>query len=199
MAARRSSRRRGRSQTPGWVWMCFGLAVGLSIAAAIHLKHQDASLPTAGLRQPAPAAPADSRADPARSAPARASQPAAPTEPRRESRFDFYELLPQFEVVLPETETPVRRPGAPGQAAAVEAPGSYILQAGSFRRHEDADRMRANLALRGIESSIQRVQVDTDTFHRVRIGPIDDLQRLEQVRGQLREARIDTLLIRLPD
>jgi len=198
MAARRSSRRRGRSQTPGWVWMCFGLAVGLSIAAAIHLKHRDA-LPTAALRQPAPAAPAQGRTDAGRTAPTRASQPAPPAEPRRENRFDFYELLPQFEVVLPETETPVRRPGTPGQAATVESPGSYVLQAGSFRRHEDADRMRATLALRGIESSIQRVQVDADTFHRVRIGPIDDLQRLEQVRGQLREARIDTLLIRLPD
>ena len=175
--------------------MLFGLAIGLSIAAAIHLSHRDAASRPVQATQPVSPPPGTT----AERAPARppASRPA---EPRPESRFDFYELLPQFEVVLPGTETPVRRDGsAEPRPAPVDAPGNYVLQAGSFRRHEDADRMRATLALRGIESSIQRVQIDQDTFHRVRIGPISDLQRLEQVRRELREARIEALLIRLPD
>lgn len=192
--ARRRSTRRNRAGTPGWVWMLVGLAVGLSIAMAIHLKHRgDATQPPqareatpAATSQPAPAARSTER--PAAAAPA--------SEP--ESRFDFYELLPQFEVVLPERETPVRR-SSQAPEAVVDAPGSYVLQAGSFRRYEDADRMRANLALRGIESNIQRVQIDQDTFHRVRIGPIEDLTRLELTRGQLRDASIDVLLIRVPD
>jgi cell division protein FtsN len=175
--------------------MLFGLAIGLSIAAAIHFNHRDAAGGRAQVAQPASAPPAESTDRP----PAQAGR-ARPAEPRPESRFDFYELLPQFEVVLPGNETPVRRDGsAEPRPAPVEAPGSYVLQAGSFRRHEDADRMRATLALRGIESSIQRVQIDQDTFHRVRIGPIRDLQRLEQVRGELRDAQIEALLIRLPD
>ena len=194
MARRRRTARRGGG-TPGWVWMLFGLTVGLSIAAAIHLRHtgeRAASAPTRVAPAPAPAAP------PVADTPPPARSPAPPAEPR--SRFDFYELLPQFEVVLPETETPVRRDGgAQPSPAPVEAPGSYVLQAGSFRRQEDADRMRATLALRGIESSIQRVQIDQDTFHRVRIGPIADLGELNRVRDQLREARIDVLLIRVPD
>lgn len=193
MARRRSARRRSRTGTPGWLWMLAGLAVGLSIAMAIHLKHRSPETPPAQAREAAPArAQAGSQAQTAgrRPAPANESQP--------ESRFDFYELLPQFEVVLPETETPVRRESQ-APPTAIEAPGSYVLQAGSFRRYEDADRMRANLALRGIESTVQRVQIDQDTFHRVRIGPIDDLARLDLIRGQLRDASIDVLLIRVPD
>lgn len=191
---RRSPRRRGGG-TAGWAWMLFGLTVGLSIAAAIHLRHTSDRAEPVATR--APPVTADDTA-PASAPPAAARRTAPEPEPR--SRFDFYELLPQFEVVLPETETPVRRDGsAQPRPAPVEAPGSYVLQAGSFRRQEDADRMRATLALRGIESSIQRVQIDQDTFHRVRIGPIGDLAELNRVREQLRDARIEVLLIRVPD
>ena len=190
--ARRRNTRRSRNATPGWVWMFVGLAVGLSIAMAIHLKHRGHEPQPAQVRE---AAPARAQTSPAGTT---GRRPAPVSEPQPESRFDFYELLPQFEVVLPETETPVRR-DRQAPPAAIDAPGSYVLQAGSFRRYEDADRMRANLALRGIESSIQRVQIDQDTFHRVRIGPIDDLARLDLIRAQLRDASIDVLLIRVPD
>ncbi len=176
--------------------MLFGLTVGLSIAAAIHLRHTNERGPPVAART-APVAPPET-------APAITESPAVvrqvPPAPEARSRFEFYELLPQFEVVLPETETPVRRDGsAEPRPAPVEAPGSYVLQAGSFRRQEDADRMRATLALRGIESSIQRVQIDQDTFHRVRIGPIGELAELNRIREQLRDARIEVLLIRVPD
>jgi len=192
--ARRRNSRRSRAATPGWVWMLVGLAVGLSIAVAIHLKHRSHDAQSSQARVTAPADATQAGPSPA----AAGRRPAPVSEPQPESRFDFYELLPQFEVVLPERETPVRR-GSQAPPAVIDAPGSYVLQAGSFRRYEDADRMRANLALRGIESNIQRVQIDQDTFHRVRIGPIDDLARLELIRGQLRDASIDVLLIRVPD
>jgi cell division protein FtsN len=50
-----------------------------------------------------------------------------------------------------------------------------------------------------IESTIQRVTIDDKTYHRVRIGPIDDLEQLNVVRTRLREADIDVLRIRLGD
>ena len=82
---------------------------------------------------------------------------------------------------------------------AVVEPGVYVLQAGSFSAYEDADRRRATLALQGIESKIQRVTIDDRTYHRVRIGPIDDLDELNLLRSRLREAQIDVLRIRLGD
>ena len=74
-----------------------------------------------------------------------------------------------------------------------------MLQAGSFSAYSDADRRRAQLALQGIESTIQRVTIDDKTYHRVRIGPIDDLDKLNLLRSRLRAAQIDVLRIRLGD
>ena len=77
--------------------------------------------------------------------------------------------------------------------------GAYVLQAGSYRKFEDADRVRAQLALQGIESNVQRVAIDNDTWHRVRIGPISDPAELERVRSRLKEAEVDFLVVRVGD
>jgi cell division protein FtsN len=90
--------------------------------------------------------------------------------------------------------------GKPGSTAPkVDKPGVYVLQAGSYRNFADADRIRARLALQGVESKIQKVTVDNDTWHRVRIGPINKLADLEEIRRKLREAQIDALVIRTGD
>ena len=85
------------------------------------------------------------------------------------------------------------------QPEAVVEPGTYVLQAGSFSTNEDADRRRAELALQGIESNIQRVTVNDREYHRVVIGPTDDLDELSLLRSRLRAAKIDVLRIRLSD
>ena len=59
------------------------------------------------------------------------------------------------------------------------SPGVYVLQAGSYRNQPDAERMRSMLAKQGIEATVQRVQVDADVWHRVRIGPIRDLKHAQ--------------------
>jgi cell division protein FtsN len=105
-------------------------------------------------------------------------------------------MLPNFEVIIPEQETNVSRDT---QKEAVVQPGLYVLQAGSFTDFEDADRRRAQIALQGIESRIQRVTIDDKTYHRVRIGPTDDLDELNRVRNRLKQAKIDVLRIRVGD
>jgi cell division protein FtsN len=75
----------------------------------------------------------------------------------------------------------------------------YVLQVGSFTNFADADRRRAQLALQGIESKIERVTIADKTYHRVRIGPIDDLERLNTLRTRLHKAGMDVLRIRLGD
>lgn len=168
--------------------MLGGLALGLVVALFVYLRE-----PAPG---PAgrPSVAVERTLEPARAA--RSSEAArAEPEPAAESRFDFYEMLPQFEVVIPEYETDVRADTAP---RAVEQPGRYVLQAGSFRTLADADRRQASLALLGVESSIQRVAIEDDVFHRVRIGPVEDLGRLNEIRRRLRDARIETLLMQVP-
>ncbi len=121
---------------------------------------------------------------------------AATSSAARKSRFTFYDMLPNFEVVIPEQEPDVAPDSGP---QAVVAPGIYVLQAGSFSAFADADRRRAELALQGIESTIQRVTIDDRTYHRVRIGPIEDLDELNMMRSRLRAAQIDVIRIRLGD
>lgn len=188
-----SSKRRkqgGEQEYPGWLWMLFGLAIGLSVALAIYVNGRNArtvARPPAEPRSEV-AASATDEAKPAPTAAVRAEPPA--------QRFEFYDMLPNFEVIIPEQEADV---STDTTERAVVQPGTYVLQAGSFTRYADADRRRAQLALQGIESTIQRVTIDNKTYHRVRIGPIADLDRLNVLRTRLRQADIDVLRIRMGD
>jgi cell division protein FtsN len=109
--------------------------------------------------------------------------------------YDFYAGLPKFEVVVPEKEH-----GTHVDAAArIERPGTYFLQAGSYRDVAEAERVQAQLARQGISANVQRVALDADVWYRIRIGPIKDLNQLNRVRQQLQAAEIVTLVIRVED
>ena len=110
--------------------------------------------------------------------------------------YDFYDMLPNFEVVVPEKDREVARE-RDSTPATIERPGVYVLQAGSYRKPEEADRIRAQLNLQGIDANVQRVAVDDDVWHRVRIGPITDLTELNRLRARLRAADLDALVIRV--
>jgi len=193
--ARRNRNSRTKGPAPGWVWMLFGLTLGLVVAAGVYFRVPPRA-PQSGAATSAPAAaPAAVPAPAGDRRQARGAQGARATG-ASEQRFDFYEILPQFEVVVPEVET-AASPTTRSQPV-VQEPGSYVLQAGSFSALGDADRLKARIALLGIESRIQRVTIDDDVFHRVRIGPINDLDRLNRIRRQLRDAQVDTLLMKVP-
>lgn len=182
---------------PGWMWMLFGLGIGLSVAFAIYMKEKQTIEPEQPVaRQPASmAVPMQAEMAPvAEAAPPVESGPEAQNE--EEPRFTFYSMLPSFEVIIPEEEPDVSRDM---EIEGVEQPGTYVLQAGSFRDIADADRRRAELAFLGVESRVQKVSIDDRTFHRVRIGPMSDLDTLNRVRSRLRGADIDVLRIRLGD
>lgn len=167
-----------RDSFSGWAGLAIGLTIGLGVGLAFYWF--DPRTPPAPAAGPAPV--------PASTRESNGEEPA--------ERYDFYEMLPNFEVVVPEREAAVPR-DAPAEPVA--RAGSYVLQVGSYRKFEEADRVRAQLALQGIESKVQRVSVDNDTWHRVRIGPISDLKALNRVRQRLREAEMDVLVIRVGD
>ena len=172
------------------VAMLFGLAVGLSVAVAIYVKDRRPE-PVAETMSSEPASLQSSIDDNGEK-----PEAAKPAEDKEERRFTFYDILPNFEVVTPEDEPDVARDAEP---QAIVEPGVYVLQAGSFSTHGDADRRRAELALHGIESHIQRVKVNDRSYHRVYIGPTDDLDELNLLRSRLRVAKIDVFRIRLSD
>ena len=189
--------RRGGLNLHRWRDLAMGLGAGLLVALVVYVSDHrgapgaagaaDGAGETASTAAPSPrhgaaksagAAPAIDGAD----APAAAS-------------YDFYDGLPKFEVVVPEKEH-----GAHVDAAArVERPGTYFLQAGSYRNDTDAERVQAQLARQGINANVQRVALDADVWFRIRIGPIKDLNQLNRVRQQLQAAEIVSLVIRVED
>jgi len=169
--------------------MFFGLAIGLSVALAIYVNSRQLRRDvTPAVNEPASMqAAAESALD---------DNNEVATEEETEPRFTFYTGLPEFELIIPQKEPEVSSDRGP---QAVVKPGEYILQAGSFSRHADADRRRAQLAMQGIESHIQPVIIGDKSYHRVRIGPTRDLDELNILRARLRRAKIDVLRIRLGD
>jgi cell division protein FtsN len=137
------------------------------------------------------------RPDPHRRATSDPDAASSGTAATQGEKYDFYEMLPNFEVVVPEKDKDVKRDQP--AAAKVDKQGIYVLQAGSYRNEADADRVRAQLSMQGIDAKVQRVAVDADVWHRVRIGPITNLDELNKLRKQLQAADVDALVIRVGD
>ncbi|MEM7612086.1 MAG: SPOR domain-containing protein, partial [Pseudomonadota bacterium] len=170
--------------------MMVGLVAGLGIAAGIWYVTQPRSpLATTTNAASAPATTVDAPAN-----------TVAPIELEATGEgFDFYDMLPAQEVVVRDDFAAQRQPRErqPAPTEPLTEPGAYLIQAGSFGRFEDADRMKAMLAILGMQARIERVEINARALHRVRIGPVSDLTQLERYRRQLREEGIDTMVIRV--
>jgi cell division protein FtsN len=176
-----------RFEIARWREFAVGLAAGLSLSLFVliwqNYREKHPATTTAETPKPEP----------------RAEKPGAADVEEGAKNYDFYDMLPKFEVVVPEKDREVAnaRGGAP---ANIEKPGVYVLQAGSYRQQAEADRIRAQLKMQGIDANVQRVAVDDDVWHRVRIGPITDLAELNRLRARLRAADFDdALVIRVGD
>jgi cell division protein FtsN len=164
-----------------------GFAAGLLVALVVYVsdhRHEPSAADTAAEPMPAPR---------------HASKPIADTTSETATDagndYDFYAGLPKFEVVVPEKEH-----GTHADAAArIDRPGTYFLQAGSYRDMAEAERVQAQLARQSISANVQRVALDNDVWYRIRIGPIKDLNQLNRLRQQLQAAEIVTLVIRVED
>jgi cell division protein FtsN len=172
-----------------WRELAIGALVGAVATAALFGYAHRAPAPAAEKPRPDP-----HRVEAAASDAAEGGAPPGATAAGQ--HYDFYQMLPNFEVVVPEKERDVKR-NLP--AAKIERPGVYVLQAGSYRNQQDAERVAKQLSLQGIPAKVQRVAVDTDVWHRVRIGPIGDLNELNRVRRELQQAEVDAIVIRVGD
>jgi cell division protein FtsN len=185
-SVQRGREKKTAPSTPGWVWALSGFLGGVVCSAAIFVALQEGGV----------APPQQVRAIQPKSAPVAkpATEPAAEAKPK----FDFYTILPQFEVVIPERDVEERpAPTATAKSKTPPSAGSYYLQAGSFRRFQQADAVKAKLALVGMSAGIETVTInDNETWHRVRLGPYHDLVELRRVRSQLEKSAISTILLR---
>jgi len=159
-----------------------GLSLGLFVAFVVYLHEHDAGRPG---QVPKPTGPAPALAGPA---PASAKQGAG------KPHFDFYTILPEREVKVPEWEIGKQRKPMDKDIPAA----SYLLQVGSFQRYQEADRVKAKLALSGIKADIQRVVINgQDVWFRVRIGPFSKLRDLNSTRTRLAQNGMNAMLLRI--
>lgn len=159
-----------KTQIPGWVWLFTGIVTGVFISFLGYL--------------------ADLTPDRAPATKAEIVEADDSSKPNNSTRtkFDFYTLLPEREVIVPDNHD--TQPQAPTQATI------YILQAGSFRSAADADRLRANLILMGLDAKVEAVTNNNDTWHRVQVGPFTDRSQLSKARSSLISNGIETLLLK---
>ena len=194
MAKAKAAARDYKTQTrkprafPGWMGVVCGLAMGLGVAGIVYIKDHRPDAQISKAAKTDRKKPHGNESADAEGADSAAEEPA--------KAYDFYDMLPKFEVVVPEKEKDVRPDIKPVPET---RRGTYVLQAGSYKNFADADRVRAQLALQGVESKVQKVSVDNDTWHRIRIGPISKLDELNRLRQILRKADVDVLVIRVGD
>lgn len=183
--AKKQAVRRSKPPTPGWVWLLGGAVIGALLAVGIML--------TGGL-------PGD-QGDWQGPRPSSTDRPGAdqPPEPAVEDSartdYDFYSVLPEMEVVIPQEE--LRQRVQERDPVAADPDARYLLQAGSFKSHQDADRLKAQLALQGFVAEIQSVTINGDTWHRVRLGPFNRARDADEVRRKLDDIGVRAIALKV--
>jgi cell division protein FtsN len=169
---------------PGWVWLLAGIAIGFVGAVGYYISRPaqvEAALEGVADKKP--------------------GRKKIEIPPKQQSRFAFYDLLPKYEVVVPRESLKEPRPAqAQPPQPADAAPGQYLIQVGSFRDRKEAEQQKANLALVGVESRIEKVTIDDgQTWFRVRIGPEKDQRRVETILARLEENDIEAVVMMVPN
>jgi len=211
----RVTRRRKRRPASPWLGMAAGLLIGLFAAAIAYFKliapPQQVTAPAFVPETPEP------------------EEETVPSPSPARPRFDFYTILPEMEVVIPEEELTAKTPSStfrpveqPAAAAHERAPaastpakpaaasvspqsqpppavkpasssgGNYFLQSGTFKTMDQAERLKAQLALLGLGASVQKVTINKNTIHRVRVGPFRDYTALNAARAKMRQHGIQS-------
>jgi len=182
-SARRKKPGKKNQGTPAWMWLMTGVLIGLGLAYYLWSK--------GFIPQPQVDAAVTEE-----SVPVDAEEVAPATGEPKKSRYDFFTVLPEMEVVVPEQE--LAKKSQPTEAATVQPADkdSYLLQVGSFRAKSDAEQMKARLALLGITTRIQTVKVNDATWHRVRVGPVSGARQADAMRKQLADNGIESLVMK---
>ncbi len=191
-APKKQARRNGGGGIPGWIWLLVGLLGGLVIAAVLYLQGywgKDGSL----LPQPDPQARAPTPSEEP------LAQQAAP-EPRK-PKFDFYDVLRDKEVIIPDADLPALAQAETNQPADSTLPANaetvrYLIQAGAFRSSADAEALKARIALTGELARVESAEVGGSTLYRVRLGPYANAGTLKTAKETLGSNGIEAVAIR---
>jgi cell division protein FtsN len=204
---RRHSEKRSSRPTPGWALFLLGVIFG-----AFSVGYAWVKLGPEELRQLLASKPAAAAKPDPRTAEKEADKDKAGAAPK--PQFSFYTVLPEMEVLVSDEEVNrrARQPsiaaGQPAPAAptapAAQAPPpaaqseTLLLQVAALKKPEEAERMKAKLALLGVKAEVQSVSINNEAvFYRVRVGPFNNAAKLKDVRERLKGSGYDSVVVRL--
>ena len=213
----RQAVRNGGNGFPGWGYEVIGVAVGAILMVLVMRGSLFTSLRAPTGPQANPQATAQRGSEPG------VLEPAAGDSAPKKPQYDFYSVLSEKEVRIPDAEIsaqaraeqqqtaapaptpPATTPGvavqsvtaAPAEALASSAGGSgYLLQVGAFPDPAAAEAQKAKLALQGFVANVQTVDVGGQTYHRVRLGPFRSATDLEATKQKLAAAGIPAIALK---
>ncbi len=173
------------------------LGIGASVAVAVYVKkdsssYQEKVAPVPEI--PAPAKPAEKNPTPDVTAPVDTQ--------KKEDRFTFYGILTGSESPVSEQEV---KQATEQKAATQETPDkpaapteNYYLQVGAYQTEQEADNTKAKLALIGLEAVVQTATIpEKGVLHRVRVGPLANLDEINKARSELARNGFDAALIKI--
>ena len=178
-------KRQPKPPVPGWIWLVTGCLLGAFVMFLLHVS----KIP--------PAAPQGEK--PSANQAAAAEKPPAETKPAADDtvkpRYDFYRLLKENQPPhSPRSETPV----ASNPSTPVDVNANFVLQVASYKTAEDAEATKAKLLLIGLTARVEKVTLrNTETWHRVLIGPVKSVSEADRIRGQLTDNKYDALVLKV--
>lgn len=214
----RQAVRNGKGRFPGWGYAVIAFVVGAILMAIVLRGNLFTSLKKPAVPQANPQATAQRGSEPGVLEPAKSES--TPKKPK----YDFYSVLSEKEVRIPDAEisaqaraeqqrpapanTPPVAPtnaqgehtenvvAAPASAVAGNPGSGYLLQVGAFPNAADAESLKAKLALQGFVANIQSVTLSGQTYHRVRLGPFSSATQLEATKQKLGNAGIHAIALK---
>ena len=183
---RQAVRDNDRRLVPAWIWLTVGLVLGLGLAVLLTVTGIMPQPKDVGVAQPVPTRPP---VDPNEEI---AQPDGQPSDDEWRPRYDFYTVLPEMEVVVPDAELR-ERARVPEESEADDL--RYVLQVGSFREFADAESIKAQLALQGVVAHVRSVDINGSTWHRVRVGPYTSSRETDSTKRRLQDAGFEVIVL----
>lgn len=200
-----------KKPVPGWVWLACGAAVGAFFMFLFSLEP--------GRNEVKRAKPEETRKT-VQQKPQPAPEPAKPKYDFYTLLPESEVIVPPD--ALPPAETPKppeQKPVTAEEAAKIDAARAeaalngqtpppppvvvakapvttqFFLQAGSFRKREDADKVRAQILLLGQNVQVESGKVREENWFRVLVGPYASREQLASAQKQLAASGFSNLLL----
>ena len=188
-----------------WIGILVGVLAGVGMAAGVAWYLMKSPKPFLNKEQPVATKPQPESTKPATPA---ATEKSVATPGDGKQRFEFYKMLTDKQNATAVAPTkpvdklrPIDKPKpakphvADSKSVAINE--SQILQAGSFANVDDAEKLKAKLALLGVEANIQPATIpDKGVWYRVRLGPYKNADEMNHARGFLKKNGVESTPMR---